>query len=216
MRVDVGYYSLGGGAPSPGTKESLVGALLDDGFAFRGGRVVTERGAARVTAFDVKGRERPAVSIGSAEHFTLPAAYPQLREVNAYLGWFGPLSRAVQAGTLAGSIAVKLPGARTVMQYTGERLATLVPSADPAETGGRRSRGSVGAAYDAGGEQLAEVHVRGADGYSFTAGLLAWAARRAAHQGIDASGAHGPLTAFGLDALVEGCAEAGIERVRPD
>ena len=85
-----------------GTKESLVGALLDDGFAFRGGRVSTERGAARVTAFDVKGRERPAVSIGSAEHFTLPAAYPQLREVNAYLGWFGPLSRAVQAGTLAG------------------------------------------------------------------------------------------------------------------
>src|SRR4051794_30546433 len=39
VRVDVGYYALGGGSDfaSPGTKESLVGATLDPGFAFRGG-----------------------------------------------------------------------------------------------------------------------------------------------------------------------------------
>jgi hypothetical protein len=187
--------------------------MLDDGFVFRGGTVSGERGAARVRSFHVKGRDREAISIGSAEHYTLPAAYPQLREVNAYLGWFGPLSRAVQAGSLAGSVAQRLPGARPVMQYTGERLASLLPTADIADARTSLSWASA-VAYDAAGRQLAEVHVRGDDGYSFTAGFLAWAARRAAHPGLEVTGAHGPLTAFGLDALVEGCAEAGIERVR--
>jgi short subunit dehydrogenase-like uncharacterized protein len=212
-RIDVGYYSLGQGKPSAGTAESLVGAMLDEGYAFRDGTVAGERGAARIRSFAVKGRDREAVSIGSAEHFTLPAAFRQLSEVNVYLGWFGPLSRAVQAGTLAGSVAQRLPGARSVMQYTGERLASLVPTADIADARTSLSWAAA-AAYDDAGRQLAEVHVSGADGYTFTAGFLAWAARRVAHQGIDVAGAHGPLTAFGLDALVEGCAEAGIERVR--
>jgi hypothetical protein len=212
VRVDIGYYSLGQGKPSAGTSASLVGALLDPGFAYRRGGVATQR-AARVRTFPVKGRDREAISIGSTEHFTLPVAYPHLQEVNVHLGWFGPLSRAVQAGTFAGSFAQRLPGARSVMQYTGERLASLLPTADVAD---ERSSLSWAAAeaYDAAGEKVSEVHVRGADGYTFTAGFLAWAARRVAHQGIDVAGAHGPLTAFGLDALVEGCAEAGIERVR--
>jgi short subunit dehydrogenase-like uncharacterized protein len=210
-RVDVGYYSLGQSTPSAGTKESLVGATLDPGYAFRDGRIVGERGAARVRAFEVKGRERQAISIGSAEHFTLPAAYPQLREVNAYLGWFGPHSRAVQAGSLAGSLMQKLPGARTVMQYTGERLMAMTPTADPSEARTSLSW-IVAAAFDAAGEQLAEVHVSGADGYDFTAGFLAWAARRAAHSGVEGTGALGPITAFGLEALQAGCAEAGIQR----
>src|SRR4051794_17371110 len=105
VRVDVGYYALGGGSDfaSAGTKESLVGATLDPAFAFRDGRLLTERGGARVRSFSVAGKDRPAMSIGAAEHFTLPAAYPQLREVNAYLGWFGPLTRAVALSSLATS-----------------------------------------------------------------------------------------------------------------
>ena len=91
-------------SPAPGTKESLVGAMLDPAFAFRDGRLVTERGGARVRDFDVAGRGRPAMSVGAAEHFTLPAAFPQLREVNAYLGWFGPLTRAVALSSLATSL----------------------------------------------------------------------------------------------------------------
>ena len=211
VRVDVGYYALGGGAPSAGTKESLVGATLDPQFAFRGGRIVGERGAARVRAFDVKGRSRDAFSIGGVEHFALPAAYPQLEEVNAYLGWFGPLTRGVQAASVATSLAQKVPGARSVLQFAGERVASLTPSREP---GGDHSLSwIVGAAFDASGTQLSEVHLRGADGYEFTAGFLAWAARRAAHAGVEGSGALGPITAFGLDAVVSGCAEAGIERV---
>ena len=210
VRVDVGYYALGGGAGTAGTKESLVGATLDPQFAFRGGRIVDERGAARVRTFDVKGRPREAFSIGSLDHFALPAAYPQLREVNAYLGWFGPLTRGLQAASLATSVATRFPGARSVLQFTGERLVSLAPTREPGQTS---MSWIVGAAYDASGEQLAEVHLRGIDVYEFTAGFLAWAARRAAHAGVEGSGALGPISAFGLDAVVAGCAEAGIERV---
>ena len=65
-------------------------------------------------------------------------------------------------------------------------------------------------AHDSAGAALAEVQLTGVDGYAFTAGFLAWAARRAAHSGVAATGAAGPLEAFGLDALQQGCAEAGL------
>ena len=68
-------------------------------------------------------------------------------------------------------------------------------------------------AYDAGGEPLAEVHLAGADAYDFTARFLAWAARRAAADGVAVTGAAGPLQAFGRTALEAGCKEAGLERV---
>ena len=88
--------------------------------------------------------------------------------------------------------------------------------ADPGPRPARR-RGTtsyiVGAAYDAGGEQLAEVHLSGADAYDFTARCLAWAARRAAREGVRVTGAAGPIEAFGLEALEAGCAEAGLARV---
>src|SRR5829696_5994092 len=76
VRVDVGYYSLGAGAgaASKGTRRSMVGISLDDAFAFRGGRLRTARSAERVRSFAVKGGERPAVSVGGAEHFSLPAS----------------------------------------------------------------------------------------------------------------------------------------------
>jgi hypothetical protein len=55
--------------------------------------------------------------------------------------------------------------------------------------------------------------VSGGEPYALTAGLLAWAARRAAADGVDGVGALGALEAFGLRALEEGCREAGLERV---
>ena len=43
------------------------------------------------------------------EHFGLPASYPGLREVNVYLGWFGPLARPIQAGSFVGDVVRKVP-----------------------------------------------------------------------------------------------------------
>ena len=55
------------------------------------------------------------------------------------------------------------------------------------------------------------MHLRGVDGYDFTAGFLAWAARRAAGEGVEGAGAVSPVTAFGgVDALRAGVEAAGI------
>jgi short subunit dehydrogenase-like uncharacterized protein len=198
VRVDVGYYALGAmvSALSAGTKRSLVGVTMAPGHAFRGGRVVSARAAERVRSFAVAGRPRAAISVGGAEHFSLPAAYPRLREVNVYLGWFGPLARPMQAGSYFGELALRLPGARGVMQAVGERVAGLVPDPEPGATPGGRSW-IAAEAYSAAGDRLAEVHLAGVDGYAFTASFLAWAAQEPAA----GAGALGPVEAYGVARL---------------
>jgi hypothetical protein len=215
VRVDVGYYALGGGpaALSRGTRASLAGIALEPAFAFRGGRVTTVRSAERVRGFSVRGRERPAISVGGAEHFTVPPAFPALREVNVYLGWFGPAARAIQAASLASGPLLRVPGVKPAARRAGAKLAELGPDGPaPGTHPGTRSH-IAAIAYAADGGPLAEVHVGGADAYDFTARCLAWAARRAATEGAAVTGAAGPLQAFGLTALEAGCAEAGLERL---
>jgi short subunit dehydrogenase-like uncharacterized protein len=214
VRVDVGYYSLGAGAmaASAGTRRSLVGAALGDSYAFRDGVLRRARAAERVRSFTVDGSARQAVSVGGAEHFGLPAAFPRLREVNVYLGWVGVLARPLQAGTLVGSIATRLPGVRGALEFAGSRLAELGGEGPaPGTTPGGMSWVAA-EAYDGAGRQLAEVHLSGADGYAFTAEFLAWAARAAAARRIKGTGAIGPVEAFGLEELERGCAVAGLSR----
>jgi hypothetical protein len=185
--------------------------MLGDGFAFRDGRVQTLRIAERVRSFEAKGKPREAASIGGAEHFSLPQAYPRLREVNVYLGWLGRLSKPLQAASLAGSYATRVPGVRAALQAVGERVVELGPRGGSPGGGGLSY--VVGAAYDGAGERLAEVHLSGIEPYALTAGILAWAARRAAGAGVNGTGALGPVAAFGLAELEAGCREAGLERV---
>src|SRR5215217_7993349 len=218
VRVDVGYFSLGmrNDGASAGTRESLVGATLNDNHAFRGGSVRTVRPAERVRSFEVKGKDRSAISVGGAEHYTLPPVHPTLGEVNVYLGWFGPLAKPLQASTLAGTVALRLPGVRALLQSAGERLVALAGAPEPGTT--PKTLSWIAAiAYDALGEPLSEVHLTGTDAYDFTASFIAWAAQRAAGGNRPrATGAVGPVEAFGLDALEQGCAEAGISRLRVD
>jgi short subunit dehydrogenase-like uncharacterized protein len=219
VRVDVGYYALGAGAGamSAGTKASAVGVVLDPAHTFRDGRLRPARSAERLRSFEIgpaPARSRPALSIGAAEHFGLPASYPRLQEVNVHLGWFGPLARPLQAASLATGAITRLPGARGALRAVGERLVGLTSSPAPGETSGALSW-IAAEALDAGGRPLAEVHLSGADPYRYTGDFMAWAAQRAAQGRIEGSGALGPVAAFGLDTLVEGCAAAGLERVTP-
>jgi short subunit dehydrogenase-like uncharacterized protein len=209
-RVDIGYYALGGMVTSlsAGTRETLVGVTLSDAHAFRGGRVRTVRSAERVRSFTVAGRRREAISVGGAEHYGLPAAYPGLREVNVYLGWFGPLARPLQAGALIGSYVTRLPLARATMRFWGERAAGLLSGPEPGTTPGGSSWISA-EAYAPDGTQLSEVHLSGVDGYEFTASFMAWAARHP----VTGTGALGPVEAYGLEGLEAGCRVAGLERV---
>ena len=209
VRVDIGYYAFGAGI-SAGTRRSAGGIMFEDGYAFRDGELRPARIAERVRSFHVRGKDRDAVAIGGAEHLTLPPVYLGLREVNVYLGWFGALARPLQAGSLAGSAAMRVPGVRGALKAAADRLVEV--------GGGQDQPGSgiswiVAEAYDGGGQRLAEVQLSGGEPYTLTAGIIAWAARRAAAQGVERAGALGPVEAVGLRALAQGCVEAGLERV---
>ncbi len=210
-RVDVGYFITGSGASmSGGTRASMVGAITAPAFGFRDGRVQTERGAKRVRSFRVGSKDLAGVSVGSSEHFTLPRVAPRLRDVNAYLGWFGPASRAMQGVSACTSVAMKVPGVEGLWNAAGERFVQGSTGGPDAEARAKSGSHMVAIAYDAAGRALSEVHLKGVDGYTFTGRMLAWAAERAAGGGLRGTGALGPVDAFGLDQLVAGCAEAGI------
>ena len=210
-RVDVGYFITGSGASmSGGTRASMVGAITAPAFGFRDGRVQTERGAKRVRSFQVGSKELTGVSVGSSEHFTLPRLAPRLREVNAYLGWFGPASRAMQVVSAGSSLAMKAPGVEKLWSSASERFVQGSTGGPDAAARSRTGSHIAAIAYDAAGRALSEVHLKGVDGYTFTGGMLAWAADRAAAGALKGTGALGPVDGFGLDELVAGATEAGI------
>ena len=212
-RIDVGYFMTGkgdAGSMSGGTKASLAGVMMEPAFAYSDGRVQTERGAKALRKFGVNGRELAGISVGSSEHFTLPRVAPQLREVNTYLGWFGPASRAMQVMSAGMSVGAKLPGVDSLWKATGERFVKGSTGGPDAAKRAQSGSHIVAIAYDSAGRELSEVHVAGVDGYTFTGRVLAWGADRAAGGGLRGVGALGPVDAFGLDELVSGCAQAGI------
>ena len=181
--------------------------MAEPGFAFRDGRVRSERAAKRVRSFRVGEKEQDAVSVGSSEHFALPRIAPQLSEVNVYLGWFGPLARPMQVM----SLGLSLPGAGSVVKALGERFVKGSTGGPDAERERRAARTSWRSPTTGPGAQLCEVHVTGVDGYTFTGRMLAWGAEQAATGGPAGHGALGPVEAFGLVALADGCRWAGLE-----
>ena len=207
VRIDIGYFATGKGSMSGGTQASGVGALAEPSFVFRDGRVRSERGAKRVRSFRVGEKNQEAVSVGTSEHFTLPRIAPQLREVNAYLGWFGPLARPMQVM----SLGLSLPGAGKLIKAVGERVVKGSSGGPDAEARLKSGSHVVAIAYDAGGRELSEVHLSGVDGYTFTGRMLAWAADLSATGALQGEGALGPVDAFGLVALTDGCRWAGLE-----
>ena len=210
VRVDTGYYFTGKNAPSGGTQASLMGVMLEPAYAWRDGQIRTERSAKRYRTVPVRGSDRPAVSIGASDHFGLPRVAPQLREVNAYLGWFGPASRPMQAMSACGSVAAKVPGVDKLWDSLGSKLAKGSTGGPDAEARAKGGSHIVAIAYDAAGRPLSEVHLDGVDGYTFTGRILAWGAERAAAGGLRDVGALGPVDGFGLDELRRGSEEAGL------
>ncbi len=213
-RVDLGYFFTGGGlgGSSGGTRASTVGALLEPAFAWRDGALRTERGGARLRSFDVVGKQRQAISVGSSEHFALPRIHPGLREVNAYLGWFGSASRGVQVFGAVNAAITRVPGVRAGLEALANRFVSGSTGGPDEEARAGTGSAIVAIAY-AGERELARVEVRGVNGYDFTARALAWGGAQAAAEGTRGAGALGPAEAFGLDELEAGCAEAGLKRV---
>jgi hypothetical protein len=183
--VRVGYF-VGGNirkATSAGTRASVAGVLLEPGYSFRGGRVVTERTAAHVASFEVDGGRRQAFSIGSSEQFALPRLRHQvpLTDVGVYLGWFGAATGLVHYASALAAPLERLPGVRGALDQVARRIQRSRATPGAGET--IRSD-VVAVAADTRGRRLATVHLVGGDPYSFTAPVLAWAAGMAAAQGV--------------------------------
>jgi hypothetical protein len=224
-RVQVGYFVRGDirKGTSAGTRASVAGVLLEPGYAFRGGQIVTERTAAHVASFEVDDTTRPGFSIGSSEHFALPRLRPPaagkdgipapapLTDVGVYLGWLGGATKLAHYGSAVAAPLARLPGARRALGQVARRIQRS--RAGPGEGESIRSD-VVAVAADARGRRLAAVHLTGGDPYSFTAPMLAWAAGKAATDGVRPAGALGPVEAFGADSLESGCAAAGFHRQR--
>ena len=108
------------------------------------------------------------------------------------------VARAPRSGPGLRALAARAPGS----SRGGPDAATR------ARTGSR----FVAIARDATGRRLAEVRLDGHNPYAFTAAILAWGAERAAAGGLAGAGALGPADGFRLDALEQGCREAGLVR----
>lgn len=214
-RVDIGYFVDGPPSPSAmsgGTRASLVGVIGEPSFAFRDGRIRSERAARRVRTFRTSKGPRKAVSVGGSEHYALPRSFPQLEQVNVYLGWFAALSRPMQVVSALASLARLVPGTKRVTQALSERIHASGQGPSDAVRARVGSR-IVAIAYDRTGRELAYVELAGDNAYDFTARILAIAGARAQEGAVSGSGALGPVEAYGLRALEEMVSEAGIRRV---
>jgi len=226
-RVRVGYFVRGDlrRGTSAGTRASVASVLLAPGYSFRGGQIVTERTAAHVASFEIDGTRRQDFSIGSSEHFALPRlraaavgtddipAQAPVTDVGVYLGWLGGATWLAHYGTAVVAPLERLPPARRALDEVARQIQRS--GAGPRQGDSIRSD-VVAVAADARGRKLASVHLTGGDPYSFTAPMLAWAAGKAAADGVQPAGALGPVEAFGADSLESGCAAAGFHRQHID
>ena len=95
-----------------------------------------------VLSFEVDGKTKPAFSIGSSEHFTLPrlrpwaagaaeatgiAAQAPLTDVGVFLGWLGSATRLVQAGSALATPVGRLPGVRGALRRLPHRPQPSMP-----------------------------------------------------------------------------------------
>ena len=217
-RIEAAYFATGipfnANAMSGGTRASVMTSMLDPSYAFRDGRLVSERAARQVRRFELApGKRASAVSVGGTEQFVLPRLDRGIRDVEVYLGWLGPASRAVQTLSAASAPVLRVPAVKRTLD--GLFARAVKGSTGGPDAAARARTGSVvlGAAYDAAGARLAEVRLEGVGPYDFTGPMLAWGARAAAAGKLSGVGALGPVDGFGLEVLQEGVAGAGMRLV---
>jgi hypothetical protein len=109
------------------------------------------------------------------------------------------------------SLGMSAPGAGALMDAIGRRFVKGSTGGPDAAERSRSGSQVVAIAYDVRDAELARAELTGVNGYTFTGRMIAWAADRAAAGALRGTGALGPVEAFGLAELTEGCRWAGIE-----
>ncbi|MCB7136045.1 saccharopine dehydrogenase family protein [Cellulosimicrobium marinum] len=209
-RLEIGYFPTGGGT-SGGTRSSALTTVLEPSYAWRAGRLRTERVAARVVSFDVApGRRVRGVTAGGTEPFFLPALAPGLRDVEVAIGVSSRVLPLLPLVTGCTTAALRLPGVGPAVRRAVQARASGSGGGPDAARRATSRTHVVADARSASGELLRRVRLDGPDAYDLTARYLAWGAMRAAAGGVRATGALGPVQAFGLDALLTATRDAGM------
>lgn len=217
-RVDVGYFSTSAGQISPldmsqGTKKSLIMSLVTPIKVYASGAYAMKTGGTKVRRFDLEGFSGLGLSISCTEQFSLPRVYPQLTDVCTYLGWFGKMTRLMQTGALIQTVMGKIPGYLPLASYALSRLPESKGMGPKADLRQKHVTHVIAETFDENGEQLSRTDLVGADAYTFTAKFMAWAADTASKNGAMTPGPLGPIEAFGLDNLRDGCEQSGLNVV---
>jgi len=213
-RVDVGYFVTGGFGISSGTKASAARIFLESSHAFRHGAVIDQRTAKHLRTFTIDGTAWMGLSIGGSEHFALPRLQDQLEQVDVYLGWAGKFTPLAQWASTALHGAQHIPGVTPALRSLAQRAVGHTTGTGPNETERSTSQSvAVAVAVNEFGREVAEVRVVGPTPYELTAELLCWGAGMMHAGKALHTGALGPADAFGLPALVDGCAHIGLQQV---
>ncbi len=214
-RVDIGYYTTDGGlgGMSGGTRASAAGAMLEPAYRLaerdpdrtRGGADAQLRGRRQVAPGDLG---RLLRALRPARSLSRPAGGQRLpRLVRLQLpGDAGHVGRQRRPPADPGPEVRVRPPHRPVRPHLDRRPRRRRARARPGRRS-RRSRTARGIGSSPGSR------CGGSTGTRSPAEVLAWGAASALEQGMEGVGALGPASAFGLDRLEAGCAEAGISRV---
>ncbi|MBU1169519.1 MAG: saccharopine dehydrogenase NADP-binding domain-containing protein [Proteobacteria bacterium] len=214
-RVDVGYFSKSGGRVGPldmsqGTQASLLMAMVAPITVWTKGAYKQVTGGTTVRTFQLDNLTSPGLSMSCTEHFSLPRVYPHLRDIRTYLGWFGKKTYMMKYGAMMQSITGKIPGYLSLMSWLLSFLPESKGKGPNLEQRQRHTTHVIAETFDENGNKLNRTDLVGADGYTFTAEFIAWAADQSSKGGLLKKGAVGPIEAFGLDALRRGCEQCGL------
>lgn len=210
--VDIGYFLEPPGIPqlSQGTFASLCDALVQDVVYYNDASYRKGAFGQYFAKFDVNGRKASALSAPGSEVHALPRVYPWLRDVNGYNGWFGPLCRFFSLFMRLHSIPMKFGPYRYLMRTLTSKIGSGGRGPDEEKRDASGSR-IVAVAKSAQGAVLARADLVGDDGYDYTARMIAWAAASILQNRHLRGGVCGPVDAFGLEPLLAGQHECGLE-----
>jgi hypothetical protein len=184
---------------------------LSPSFAFHHGGIITERSARSTSTFQVDGKTLAGLSVGGTEHFALPRLDQSLQDVGVYLGWAGKATKAASAASGVMSAAARIPG---ISKLVGQGLKAAVGDATGQGPTARQLSATTSIAvartFDGVGRNLSSVQLIGPSPYLLTAELLAWAAAMCSVHRAPTGGAFGPVDAFGLANLIQGCTDMGL------
>ncbi|SEA62439.1 MULTISPECIES: saccharopine dehydrogenase NADP-binding domain-containing protein [unclassified Mycobacterium] len=212
--IDVGYFATGSmlRGLSQGTRTTVRDGLTVPVYRWRNHHLVEQRVGSAVQSFPVRGRRKSAFLVSGTEVLDLPAVFPGLHTVSVYNGLFPALSYPAAAMSAGAAVSARIPLGRKLIDVATRPLIGAAGGPDAAERERTRSH-VVAIARDGAGVTAAEVHLEGPSVYSLTAALMAWAAQQLATGAGRSAGVVGPIDAFGLDALRDGCNEIGLSRV---